>query len=163
MVLPSVKRLSNRTTLTQDASLQETAKPMKDFNELGDTDISTSNQNSKEAELEASQSTLDDALEQLMFNMVAGHLAARKQDITEDYIEQRAVVLDDIHMAFGNFEKEACVLATSHRFTNTQSNGNCRSAAHEAQLKRLQDLLAQKANIEAAMAELLVSLQKTYV
>ncbi|EMD90841.1 hypothetical protein COCC4DRAFT_194874, partial [Bipolaris maydis ATCC 48331] len=144
MVLPSVKRLSNRTTLTQDASLQETAKPMKDFNELGDTDISTSNQNSKEAELEASQSTLDDALEQLMFNMVAGHLAARKQDITEDYIEQRAVVLDDIHMAFGNFEKEA-------------------SAAHEAQLKRLQDLLAQKANIEAAMAELLVSLQKTYV
>lgn len=72
MVLPSVKRLSNRTTLTQDASLQETAKPMKDFNELGDTDISTSNQNSKEAELEASQSTLDDALEQLMFNMVAG-------------------------------------------------------------------------------------------
>ncbi|EMD61881.1 hypothetical protein COCSADRAFT_183043 [Bipolaris sorokiniana ND90Pr] len=146
MVLPKVKRPSNRTTLTQDVSLQETAKPMKDFNEPSDTEILKFNHNNKEAELKASQSTSDDALEQLMVNMVADqrkYLAARKQDITEDYIEQRAVVLDDIHMAFGDYEKEA-------------------SAAHQAQLRGLQDLLAQKANIEAAMTKQLASLQKTY-
>lgn len=65
-------------------------------------------------------------------------------------------------MAFGDYEKEACVSATSHRFTTTPTNANHRSAAHQAQLRGLQDLLAQKANIEAAMTKQLASLQKTY-
>jgi hypothetical protein len=37
-----------------------------------------------------------------------------------------------------------------------------RSTAHEAQLKRLQELLTQKANIEATMAKQLKSLKATY-
>lgn len=37
-----------------------------------------------------------------------------------------------------------------------------RSSAHQAQLNRLQDLLAQKAGIEDAMTKQLVSLQKAY-
>ena len=44
---------------------------MKDFNEPSDTEILKFNHNNKEAELKASQSTSDDALEQLMVNMVA--------------------------------------------------------------------------------------------
>lgn len=37
-----------------------------------------------------------------------------------------------------------------------------RSQAHQAQLNRLQDLLAQKAGIEDAMTKQLAGLQKTY-
>ncbi|CAI9635215.1 unnamed protein product [Alternaria burnsii] len=102
--------------------------------------------NATHEETEASQNTSDGSLDHLVAKMVDDQrqrYGASKNNVGRAYNNHYQSVEDSINTVFDTHVRET-------------------TTAHQAQLKRLQELLDQKAAIEIAMRKQLASLQKIY-
>ncbi|CBX90429.1 hypothetical protein IAQ61_001935 [Plenodomus lingam] len=152
MAPPQVTKKSSLTTMTQATSRQgkkQTRKQVveEETEELEDLAETSSVDSDRDAEdPEGSQDAGSQPLQHLIGTIVGDQrrrFDARKSAIGSSYNASRKEVEGSINALFDKHEEQA-------------------SSAHEAQLNRLQDLLAQKANIEAAMSKKLSSLRADY-
>ncbi|KAF1845821.1 uncharacterized protein K460DRAFT_430757 [Cucurbitaria berberidis CBS 394.84] len=141
--LTSVSQATTRRGLQQvRRQIVEEVEDLDSFDDPSALEID----DSEEQEPAESHATNDGPLEQLLADMVDGQRkrhTKRKEAVNKEYDTSYKTAQDSIRAVFDAHEEKA-------------------SSAHEAQLKRLQELLGQKAQIEAAMSDMLASLRADY-
>ncbi|KAI4659488.1 uncharacterized protein J4E79_006020 [Alternaria viburni] len=141
--------ISPSTATTRQSARHSRKQVINEADDLEDPDQGNSaidDEHAGDDEAEALQRTSDGPLEQMMVKMVDDrrkyHDMSTK-NVGIAYNKSKEELEESINAVFDTHEAEA-------------------SAAHQAQLKRLQDLVGQKINIETAMGRQLASLQKIH-
>ncbi|EAT89112.1 hypothetical protein HBI56_035900 [Parastagonospora nodorum] len=127
----------------QDTRNSEEHDGMDEIVASGDVCISDADHDDQEESQEETQSK---SAEELLSTMVVGarkRHVAKKKKVIESYSTTAETIETSIDTLFDEHEEKS-------------------SAAHEAQLIRLKELLDQKANIEAAMEAKLEALRSSY-
>ncbi|KAI8935793.1 hypothetical protein NX059_007313 [Plenodomus lindquistii] len=152
MAPPRATKKSSLTTITQTTSRQgkkQTRNQVvgEEIEELEDLhETNTMDTDGDADEPEGSQDTGSQPLQRLIGTIVGDQrkrFDARKKAVNDNYNANCKEVENSINTLFAEHEEKA-------------------SSAHEAQLKRLQDLLTQKSIVEAAMAKKLATLRTDY-
>ncbi|KAF2854773.1 hypothetical protein T440DRAFT_496138 [Plenodomus tracheiphilus IPT5] len=152
MAPPRATKKSSLTTIIQTKSRQGqkqtrnqvVEEEMEGLEDLSETDSMNTDGDAEDPE--GSQDAGSQPLQRLVGTIVGDQrkrFDARKKAVNDSYSVECKQLKSSINAVFDEHEEKA-------------------SSAHEAQLKRLQELLAQKANIEAAMAKKLASLRADY-
>ncbi|KAI4624989.1 uncharacterized protein J4E87_005470 [Alternaria ethzedia] len=142
--------LTSPSTATTRQSARHSRKQVTneadDFEDLDQGNSAIDDEHAGDDEAEALQRTSDGPLEQMMVKMVDDRRKYHdmlKKNVGIAYNKKKEELEESINAVFDTHEAEA-------------------STAHQAQLKRLQDLVGQKINIEAAIGRQLASLQKIH-
>ncbi|KAH9860657.1 hypothetical protein J1614_011988 [Plenodomus biglobosus] len=152
MAPPRATKKISLTTTTQTTSRQGHKQARnqiveEEIEERADlTETSSMDTDGDTEDLEESQDADSQPLQQLIGTIVVDQrrrFDARKKAVNVSYIADHKEIELSIKTMFDDHEEKA-------------------SSAHKAQLKRLEELLAQKAKIEAAMAKKLASLRADY-
>ncbi|KAI4679142.1 uncharacterized protein J4E88_006435 [Alternaria novae-zelandiae] len=137
---------SPSTATTRQSARHSRKQVINEADDFEDLDQVNSAIDDELDEAEALQRISDGPLELMMVKMVDDRRKyhdTSKKNVGIAYNKKKEELEESINAVFDTHEAEA-------------------SAAHQAQLKRLQDLLGQKINIEAAMGRQLASLQKIH-
>ncbi|KAG9196388.1 hypothetical protein G6011_01509 [Alternaria panax] len=127
-------------------SRRRTTEEEVELKNSGEANSPDDDEDTAHEEAEASQNNSDGPLEHLMAKMVDDQRKRydmSKEDVGRTYHKHCETVEQSINTVFDAHEEQA-------------------STAHQAQLKRLQELFDQKASIETAMRNQLTSLQKIF-
>ncbi|CAG5175556.1 uncharacterized protein ALTATR162_LOCUS10612 [Alternaria atra] len=153
MTLPRASKKSTSATpsiaATRQGAQQSRRQIIGEAEELDDSGEANSagdDEDSGHEGTQASQNTSDGPLEHLMAKMVEDQRKRYdmlKKNVGRTYNNHYDNIEESINIVYDTHEQEA-------------------STAHQAQLKRLQDLFDQKTSIETAMTRQLASLQKIY-